>query len=86
MIWVAVFQMNLLFESLRGTLKMEVVCFFSTINNTMQILHYQNKSTHLNTVERYYIHAEFSANNHLIDSQNIFHNPIFDAILKTHQQ
>jgi len=59
---------------------------FSTINNTMQILHYQKKSTHLNTMECYYIHAEFAANNHLNDSQNIFPNPIFDAILKTHQQ
>ena len=27
MIWVAVFQRNLLFESSRGALKMEVVCF-----------------------------------------------------------
>jgi len=51
---------------------------FSTISNTMQIFHYQEKSAHLNTVERYYIHAEFAADNHL--------NPIFDAILKTHQQ
>jgi hypothetical protein len=52
----------------------------------MHILHYQKKSAHLNTVERYYIHAEFAANNHLNDSQNIFLNLIFDAILKTHQQ
>jgi len=52
----------------------------------MQILHYQKKSTHLNTVERYCIHAEFTANNNLNDNQNIFPNPIFDAILKTHQQ
>jgi hypothetical protein len=59
---------------------------FTTIHNTMQILHYQKKSTHLNTVERYYIHAEFTANNHLNDNQNIFPNPIFDNILKTHQQ
>ena len=59
---------------------------FSTINKTMQILHYQKKSAHLNTVENYYIHAEFDANNHLNDSQNIFPDAIFDAILKTHQQ
>jgi hypothetical protein len=59
---------------------------FSTIHNTMQILHYQQKSTQLNTVERYYIHVEFAANKHLNDRQNIFPNPIFDAILKTHQQ
>jgi hypothetical protein len=59
---------------------------FSTIHNTMQILHYQKKSAHLNTIERYYIHAEFTANNHLNDNQNIFPNSIFDGILKTHQQ
>jgi len=27
-----------------------------------------------------------TANNHLNDNQNIFPNPVFDAILKTHQQ
>jgi len=59
---------------------------FITIDNTMQILHYQKKSAHLNTVQRYYIHVEFAANNHLNDGQNIFPNPIFEAILKTHQQ
>jgi hypothetical protein len=59
---------------------------FSTIHNRMQILHYQKKSAHLITVERYCIHAEFAANNHLNDSQNIFPNALFDAILKTHQQ
>ena len=33
----------------------------------MQVLHYQKKNAHLNKVERYYIHAEFTANNHLND-------------------
>jgi hypothetical protein len=56
------------------------------IHNTMQILHYQKKSAHLNTVEYYYIHTEFTNNNHLNDNQNIFPNAIFDAILKTQQQ
>jgi hypothetical protein len=32
MIWVAVFQRNLLFETLRGALKMVVVCFFIKIS------------------------------------------------------
>jgi len=32
MIWVAVFQRNLLFDSSRGTLKMVVVCFFIKIS------------------------------------------------------
>ena len=35
---------------------------FGTIHNTMQILQYHKKSTHLNTIEHYYIHAEFTAN------------------------
>ena len=33
---------------------------FRPIHETMQILQYQGKGTHLNTVERYYIYAEFS--------------------------
>jgi len=57
---------------------------FGTIHDTMQILQYHKKSTHLNTIERYYIHSEFAANNHLNDSQNIFLNPIFEDILNTH--
>jgi len=32
MIWVAVFQRNLLFESSRGTLKMEVVVFYIKVS------------------------------------------------------
>jgi len=32
------------------------------------------KSAHLNTIERYYIHDEFTANNHFNDSQNNFPN------------
>ena len=52
----------------------------------MQVLHHQKKSAQLNTVERNYIHAEFTANKHLNDNQNTFPNPIFDAILNTHQQ
>jgi hypothetical protein len=50
---------------------------FNTIENAMQILQYQRKSAHLNTVERYYIHVEF-VTNHLNDTQNIFPNPIFE--------
>ena len=59
---------------------------FGTIHNMMQILHYQKKSAHLNTLEQYTIHTEFIVNNHLNDNQNIFPNVIFDATLKTHQQ
>ena len=32
MVWVAVFQRNLLFASLGGGLKMEIVCFLRTVS------------------------------------------------------
>ena len=57
---------------------------FCTIHNTMQVLQYHKKGAHLNTIERYYIHAEYAAN-HLNDSHTVFPNAVFDTILKTHQ-
>jgi len=48
----------------------------------MQILQYQAKGAHLNTLERYFIYKEFSKNNHLNDDSNIAPNKIFDALLK----
>jgi len=38
----------------------EHACSFGTINDTMHVLHYQEKGAHLNTVERFYIHAEYA--------------------------
>jgi hypothetical protein len=58
---------------------------FGPMQNTMQPLHYYNKSTHLNTVERYYTYIEFSNNNHLNDEHTIHPNKIFEALLKPHQ-
>ena len=57
---------------------------FGPIHKTMQILQYQGKGTHLNTIERYYIYAEFSKNNHLNDEHTISPNRIFEALLKPH--
>jgi len=57
-----------------------VLC--SLLQETMQILQYQAKGAHLNTVERYFIYKEFSNNNHLNDDSNIAPNKIFDALLK----
>jgi hypothetical protein len=42
---------------------------FGTIHKTMQTLQYHNKGTHLNTIERYYIYAEFSKN-HLLNDEH----------------
>ena len=47
----------------------------------MQILSYQKKCLHLNTIERFYIHKENTKDNQLNDKQIIFPNKIFDAIL-----
>ena len=55
------------------------------IHNTMQILQYHNKGAHLNTIEWYYIYAEFTKNNHLNDEHNISPSKIFDALLNPHQ-
>ena len=55
---------------------------FGPIQETMQILQYQDKGAYLNTIEKYYIYKEFSTNNHLNDEANITPNKIFDAVLK----
>ena len=56
---------------------------FGAIQETMQILQYQRKGTHLNTIERFFIYKEYLTNNHLNDEFNINLNKIFEAILKT---
>jgi len=58
---------------------------FDTINNIMQVLHFQKEGTHLNTIERFHIHTEYTANNNLNNNHTLFHNAIFDTLLKTHQ-
>jgi len=55
---------------------------FGPIQDTMQILQYQNKGNHLNTNERFYIYSEFTKHNHLNDEHIISPNKIFDALLK----
>jgi hypothetical protein len=51
----------------------------------MQVLQYPKKGAHMNTIERFHIHAEFTANNHLNDDHTTLPNAIFDALLKTLQ-
>jgi hypothetical protein len=50
----------------------------------MQILRHHRKGPHLNTLERFYIHAEYTANNHLNNNHTIFPNKIFETLLKDH--
>jgi hypothetical protein len=59
---------------------------FGLIDNMEQVLHHHKKGAHLNTVERFYIHAEYITNNHLNDNHSIFPSIIFDTLLKTHCQ
>jgi hypothetical protein len=61
---------------------LELPHLFGPIHETMQILQYQGKGAHLNTIERYFIYKEFSKHNHLNDEFNISPNKIFDALLK----
>ena len=55
---------------------------FGPIQQTMQILQFQDKISHLNTIERFFIYAEFLKNTHLNDEHSISPNKIFDALLK----
>jgi len=55
------------------------------MNEIMQVLHHHKKGPHLNSIERFHIHAESITNNHLNDDQTIFPNAIFDVLLKTNR-
>jgi hypothetical protein len=55
---------------------------FGPIEDTMQVLKHQHKGSHLNTVEKFYIYAEFTNNCHLNDEHTIAPNRIFYALLK----
>jgi hypothetical protein len=55
---------------------------FGTISTTMQTIQNQKKGSHLNNFEQCYIHKEAASNNHLNDNHTIFHNKIFETILK----
>jgi hypothetical protein len=55
---------------------------FGPITDIMQVLHHQKKGEHLNTIERFHIHIEHTAGNHLNDDHTIFLNKIFDTLVK----
>jgi hypothetical protein len=55
---------------------------FGRMQETMTILHLQNKGMHLNTIERFYIYAEHKKQNHLNDDSTIFPNKIFETLIK----
>ena len=58
---------------------------FGPTNEIMQVLHCHKKGPHLNTIERFHIHAESIANNHLNDDHTLFLNAIFDILLRTNR-
>ena len=55
---------------------------FGPLDNIMQVLHQHKKGIHLNTIERFHIHIEHTAGNHLNDDHTIFPNRIFDTLIK----
>ena len=58
---------------------------FGLVDNFKQVIHHHKKGAHLNTVERFYIYADYVANNHLNDNHSVFPSKIFDNLLKTHR-
>ena len=57
---------------------------FGLMEEIMQIMQYQKKGVHLNTIERYHIYTEFTADNHLNNPQTISPNAIFQTLTKYH--
>jgi len=55
---------------------------FGNIENTMEVLQFHKKGTHLNTIERFYIHKESMNNNHLNEEYTETTNQIFNTILE----
>ena len=55
------------------------------MQSIIQILHHHRKGAHLNTLERFHIHAEFAEKNHLNDNQTTLPKAIFDNLAKTNR-
>jgi hypothetical protein len=55
---------------------------FGKIDDIMEILYYDKKGRHLDTMERYYIYRETMKNNQLNDKHTITCNRIFGTIIK----
>jgi hypothetical protein len=55
------------------------------INDIMQVVQC-HKGPHLNTIERFHIHAESSNNNHLNEGHTIFPNAIFEILLRNNHK
>jgi hypothetical protein len=55
---------------------------FGNLENSMEILQFQKKGCHLNTIERFYIHKEVKSNNHLNEDYAETSNHIFNTIIE----
>jgi hypothetical protein len=58
---------------------------FGNIEDTMEIVQFHKKGTHLNTIQRYYIRKESIKNNHLNEDYTDKTNHIFNTILENTQ-
>jgi hypothetical protein len=52
------------------------------MQDIMQVIQFQKKGIHLNTIERFHIHKEAAANYHLNDDHTVSPNKIFETILR----
>jgi hypothetical protein len=55
---------------------------FGPIRDIMQVLHHHSKGPHLNTMEKFYIYAEYINRSHLNYEHTIIPNKIFDSLIK----
>jgi hypothetical protein len=58
---------------------------FGPINDIMQVIQCHKKGPHLNTIERFHIHAESSNNNPLNEDHTIFPTATFEVLLGNNQ-
>jgi len=56
------------------------------MHDIVQIIQFQRKGIHLDKIERFHIHKESAANNHLNDVHTTPANRIFDTILNDLQE
>jgi hypothetical protein len=62
---------------------MENLHHFGQMQNTMTILHLQDKGRLLNTIENFYIYSKHREQNHLNDESTIFPNKLFGTLIKS---
>jgi hypothetical protein len=62
------------------TLLIKYYIIFGTIENIMEVVKIQGKGTHLNTIEKFYIHKKTLSNNEQYEDHSDTSNLIFNTL------